>query len=41
VDTLGHLLALQVTPAHEPDRAQVGALAQALPAATGEKVELA
>ena len=41
VDTLGHLLALKVTAAHEQDRAQVGALAQALQAATGENVELA
>jgi transposase len=41
VDTLGHLLALQVTAAHEQDRAQVGALAQALQAATGQNVELA
>ena len=29
VDTLGHLLALAVTPANEQDRAQVGQLAQA------------
>jgi len=41
VDTLGHLLALQVTPANEQDRAQVGALAQAVQEATGENVELA
>jgi len=41
VDTLGHLLALKVTPANEQDRAQVGDLAQALQAATGESVELA
>jgi len=41
VDTLGHLLALKVTAADEQDRAQVGALAQALQAATGENVELA
>jgi hypothetical protein len=27
VDTLGHLLALKVTPANEQERAQVGALA--------------
>lgn len=27
VDTLGHLLALRVTPADEQDRAQVGELA--------------
>jgi transposase len=41
VDTLGHLLALVVTPADEQERAQVAALAQAVQAATGEQVELA
>jgi transposase len=41
VDTLGHLLALLVTPANEQDRAQVGQLAQAVQAATGETVEVA
>ncbi len=41
VDTLGHLLALRVTPATEQDRAQVGALADAVQEATGESVELA
>ena len=41
VDTLGHLLALRVTPATEQDRAQVGALAEAVREATGESVELA
>jgi transposase len=41
VDTLGHLLALQVTAANEQDRAQVAALAQAVQAATGDQVELA
>ncbi len=41
VDTLGHLLALKVTAANEQDRAQVGALAEALQEATGENVELA
>ncbi|MGZ6869690.1 MAG: IS5 family transposase [Frankiaceae bacterium] len=41
VDTLGHLLALHVTPANEQDRAQVGVLAQAVQAVTGESVELA
>jgi transposase len=41
VDTLGHLLALQVTAADEQDRAQVGALAEAMQAATGQNVELA
>jgi transposase len=41
VDTLGHLLALVVTPASEPDRAQVAALAEAVQEATGEHVEVA
>ena len=41
VDTLGHLLALVVTPANEQDRAQVAELAAAVQAATGESVELA
>lgn len=41
VDTLGHLLALHVTPANERDRAQVGVLAEAVQAVTGESVELA
>jgi len=41
VDTLGHLLALKVTPANEQDRAQVKELAQAVQAATGKNVELA
>lgn len=41
VDTLGHLLALHVTPASEQDRAQVGALAEAVQEATGESVTLA
>jgi transposase len=41
VDTLGHLLALHVTPADAQDRAQVAALAEAVQAATGERVELA
>ncbi len=41
VDTLGHLLALRVTPATEQDRAQVKALAEAVQEATGESVELA
>jgi transposase len=40
VDTLGHLLALHVTAANEQDRAQVGVLAAAVQAATGEHVEL-
>ena len=41
VDTLGHWLAVKVTAANEQDRAQVGALAQALQSATGENVQLA
>ncbi len=41
VDTLGHLLALHVTPADVDDRAQVGQLAKAVQAATGGSVELA
>lgn len=41
VDTLGHLLALHVTPADEQDRAQVGVLAEQVQQVTGENVELA
>ncbi len=41
VDTLGHLLALKVTPANEQERAQVGALLADVQAATGEKIEIA
>jgi transposase len=41
VDTLGHLLALHVTPADEQERAQVGVLAEAVQEATGGSVELA
>jgi transposase len=41
VDTLGYLLALQVTPANEQDRAQVAALAEAVQQATGENITLA
>ena len=41
VDTLGHLLALHVTPADAQDRAQVAELAEAVQAATGESVEVA
>ena len=41
VDTLGHLLALLVTPANAQDRAQVAALAEAIQAATDEAVEVA
>jgi transposase len=40
VDTLGHLLALYVTPADEQDRAQVEQLAQDVQAATGGTVEV-
>jgi hypothetical protein len=42
VDTLGHLLALHVTPANEHDREQVEKLAAAVQEeVTGESVELA
>ena len=41
VDTLGHLLALHVTPANVDDRAEVGRLAEAIQDATGETVALA
>ena len=41
VDTLGQLLALKVTAADEQDRAQVGELAQAVQAATGENITVA
>lgn len=41
VDTLGHLLALLVTPANEQERDQVAQLAQAVQEATGEQVEVA
>ncbi len=41
VDTLGHLLTLHVTPADVQDRARVGALADAVQAATGDSVEVA
>lgn len=41
VDTLGHLLALRVTPATEQDRAQVGALSKTVQAVTGKSVEWA
>jgi transposase len=41
VDTLGHLLALHVTPANEQERAQVAELAQAVQAVTEQHVELA
>jgi len=41
VDTLGHLLALVVTPANEQDRAQVEELAQQVQQLSGESVEVA
>jgi transposase len=40
VDTLGHLLAVLVTPADEQDRAQVKALVEQVQSATGEMVEV-
>lgn len=40
MDTLGHLLALKVTAAHEQDRAQVKDLAQAVQEVTGENVQI-
>lgn len=41
VDTLGCLLALHVTPADADDRAEVGRMAKAIQAATGDSVDLA
>jgi transposase len=41
VDTLGHLLALHVTPANEQDRAQVRHLAEQVQKVTGQSVEVA
>ena len=41
VDTLGHLLALKITPANEQDRAQVGLQAEEVLQVTGSTVELA
>jgi len=41
VDTLGHLLALHVTPANEGDRAEVAHLAVAVQEITAQTVELA
>ena len=41
VDTLGHLLALVVTPANEQERAQVGELAKQVQEATQRSVDLA
>lgn len=41
VDTLGHLLAMKVTPASEQEWAQMGELAGQIQEATGDNVELA
>jgi transposase len=41
VDTLGHLLALHVTPANEQDRDQVAQLAQGVQEVTGLNVDIA
>lgn len=41
VDTLGHLLALHVTPANADDRAEIGRMTKAIQIATGDSVELA
>lgn len=41
VDTLGHLLAVRVTPANEQDRGQVQQLAKAVQEVTGHNVQLA
>lgn len=41
MDTLGHLLALKITPANEQERAQVGDLAHDIQQATGENVQVA
>jgi transposase len=41
VDTLGHLLALSVSPANEDDREEVSKLAQEIQKATQENVEIA
>src|SRR5579864_9157095 len=41
VDTLGHLLALAVTPANEQDRAQVGQLTEAVQAVVEEPIQIA
>jgi transposase len=41
VDTLGHLLALTVTPANTDERTQVGTLAARVQEVTGQAVELA
>jgi transposase len=41
VDTLGHLLALRVSPANEDDRQEVKELCEEIQRATGERVEVA
>lgn len=41
VDTLGHLLALHVTPANEQERDQVAVLSERVQEVTGESVEIA
>ncbi|EDY17957.1 transposase IS4 family protein [Chthoniobacter flavus Ellin428] len=41
VDTLGHLLALTVTPANEQERAQVGELCRQVQEASGQTVQVA
>jgi transposase len=41
VDTLGHLLALTVTPADQQERSQVAPLAEQIQQATGQNVEVA
>jgi transposase len=41
VDTLGHLLALLVTPANEQERTQVAQLAEQIQQVTGESVQIA
>jgi transposase len=41
VDTLGHLLAIHVTPANEQDRAQVEELAKQVQEVTGHNVQIA
>jgi transposase len=41
VDTLGHLLALHVTPANEQDRSQVAELARQVQDITGDNIQVA
>lgn len=41
VDTLGHFLAMHVTPANADDRAEVGRMAKAIQTATDQNVEIA